>query len=182
MPSAGATSLQRVDRRWRPLDVGLRLVAPAALAGELRLGRRLRRQRSSLRLPSAAARRRRARAWRLSYSMRETRSRLPRSSLARSTSYFAFMSLGRRCSAVIFVLRQRSARSPLRRSCSSDLALHQALVELRRVELDDHVPLLHRRAVLHELDDLQLAAGLRAAPRARSTWPDGCRRGSGCSR
>ena len=61
------------------------------------------------------------------------------------------------------------------------LLLLHPLPQRRRVELDEDVARLHRAAVLHELQDLQLAPPA-SARRARSTSPAGSRRGPAGSR
>src|SRR6266545_1971594 len=150
----GRRELQRVDRLDRPVHVELRLVAVPFLARELRFRRGACRQdlRFDFLQPLFGVRQAQFRRFVLD---------------ARDEVALPEIELR----ALDVVLRPGQLRLPLLGGdlllrdnlldfTFGGLQLHQALFELRRVELDDDVSLVHRGAVLDQLDDLQLAASL----------------------
>src|SRR4051812_7972557 len=155
----GRDQLQRIDRLLRALDVELRLVAAPPLADQFGFRRRLV-------------------GHDLGFDFLETLFGVADRELGvfvfdlRDEIAFAQIEPG----ALDVVLRLGQLGLPLLggdlllrqdlldlpfRGFQLGSALHQALVERRRVELDDHVPLLDGRAVLDQLHDLHFAAGLQ---------------------
>src|SRR5262249_45580856 len=149
----------RFDRLQRAIDVELRLVALALLAGELGVGPGLRRQRLGFDFLQAL----------LGVAERQLRRLVfdPRDEVALAEIELRPLDVVPRLHQLGGLLLGGDLRLLLGLldlafgGLQVRLTLGQALRQLRRIELDEDVPLLHCRAVLHQLDDLEIAAGLQ---------------------